>query len=108
MVFPEDIKSFLAKNCPLENFCAFPFFVLSSIPYRKLYILISILIDTMKKSLSNSKETNKIPVTFNDRQWEFIDKYRGILGETRAEVIRNIVLNWIISKEDRLSNENKK
>ncbi len=62
----------------------------------------------MKKSVDNLKESNKIPVTFNEKQWEHIDRYRGILGETRAEVIRNIVLNWIISKEERLSNENKK
>ena len=61
----------------------------------------------MKKLKGNLKETNKIPVTFNDSQWEHIDKYRGILGDTRAEVIRNIVLNWIISKEEMRLNENK-
>ncbi|HVY01825.1 MAG TPA: CopG family transcriptional regulator [Candidatus Nanoarchaeia archaeon] len=44
-----------------------------------------------------SKE--KIPVTFNETQLELIDKYFGILGNTKAEIIRNIVINWILEKE---------
>lgn len=45
------------------------------------------------------KEKEKIPVTFNEKQLEMIEKYFGILGNTKAEIIRNIVINWIIDKE---------
>jgi hypothetical protein len=41
----------------------------------------------------------KIPVTFNEKQLEMIDKYAGMLGNTKAEIIRNIVINWILDKE---------
>jgi len=54
----------------------------------------------MKKPIGNSKEPSKIPVTFNDKQWECIEKYRGILGEKRAEILRGIVLNWILEREE--------
>lgn len=54
----------------------------------------------MKKPISNQEETNKIPVTLNDKQWEYIEKYRGILGEKRAEILRSIVLNWILEREE--------
>ena len=53
----------------------------------------------MKVPKSYLKEPNKIPVTFNEEQWRFIEKYKGLLGEKRAEVVRNIVLNWILSKQ---------
>jgi hypothetical protein len=43
----------------------------------------------------------KIPVTFNETQLELIDKYFGILGNTKAEIIRNIVINWILEKEEK-------
>ena len=55
----------------------------------------------MKILKSNLKESNKIPVTFNDKQWRFIEKYKGLLGDKRAEIVRNIVLNWILSKEEK-------
>lgn len=54
----------------------------------------------MKKPKSNSEDTNKIPVTFNEKQWERIEEYKGILGEKRAEIVRNIVLNWLIGKQE--------
>ena len=55
----------------------------------------------MKKLKSNLKEPNKIPVTFKDKQWRFIEKYKGLLGDKRAEIVRNIALNWILSKEEK-------
>jgi len=55
----------------------------------------------MKRLNSDFKGTYKIPVTFNNKQLEYIDQYKGILGEKRAEVVRNIVLNWILIKEEK-------
>lgn len=54
----------------------------------------------MKKLKSKLEEPNKIPVTFNDNQWEHIEKYKGIFGEKRAEIIRVIVLNWLIEQRE--------
>lgn len=54
-------------------------------------------------SKGNSKVTKKrkekIPVTFNEDQLSLIEKYTGILGNTKAEIVRNIVINWILDKE---------
>ena len=52
----------------------------------------------MKKLKSDLKEPNKIPVTFNELQWCYIEEYKGIFGEKRAEVVRNIVLNWLLEQ----------
>ena len=49
-----------------------------------------------KKKVSKKE---KIPVTFNEEQLDLISKYTGILGNTKAEIIRNIVINWILDKE---------
>ncbi len=38
----------------------------------------------------------KIPVTFNEEQLKLIEDFGGILGNTKAEIIRNIVINWIL------------
>ncbi len=41
----------------------------------------------------------KIPITFNQEQLKMIEEMGGILGNTKAEIIRNIVINWIIEKK---------
>ena len=43
------------------------------------------------------KEKSKIPVTFNAEQLALIENYKGILGNTKAEIIRNIVIKWILN-----------
>ena len=52
-----------------------------------------------QKVTSSEKRKEKIPVTFNEKQLEIIEKYHGILGNTKAEIIRNIVINWVLEKE---------
>lgn len=47
------------------------------------------------------KDKEKIPVTFNDEQLKLIEKYSGIMGNTKAEIVRNIVINWILGKEEK-------
>ena len=44
------------------------------------------------------KKRGKIPVTFNEEQLELIEKYTGIMGNTSAEIIRNIVINWLLER----------
>ena len=47
----------------------------------------------------------KIPVTLNSQQLNLIDGYIGILGNTKAEVIRNIVINWVLNNNKGANNE---
>ena len=44
------------------------------------------------------KRKEKIPITFNQDQIDLIEKYSGVLGNTKAEIIRNIVINWLLEK----------
>ena len=52
--------------------------------------------------ISNQKESKKrkekIPITFNNEQIKLIENYEGIMGNTKAEIIRNIVINWLLEK----------
>ena len=37
---------------------------------------------------------HKIQVSFTDEQQEIISKLKGVMGNTEAEVIRNITIIW--------------
>lgn len=52
---------------------------------------------TKKEKVEIKKE--KIPVTFSDAQIQILEKYMGIFGNTKAEIVRNIVINWLFDKE---------
>ncbi len=53
-----------------------------------------------KSNLKDTKmDKEKIPITFNQQQIEFIEKFTGIMGNTKAEIIRNIVINWLLQQE---------
>jgi hypothetical protein len=45
------------------------------------------------------KRKDKIPITFNGEQLDLIEKYTGVMGNTKAEIIRNIVINWLLDRE---------
>ncbi|NPA62271.1 MAG: CopG family transcriptional regulator [Methanococci archaeon] len=47
---------------------------------------------------TNKGEVKRIQVTFTKEQWELIEKLKGELGLSDSEVVRNIVLNWLIEK----------
>ena len=44
------------------------------------------------------KDSDKIQVTFNKTQLNLIDKFKGLFGDTRAEVVRYIVANWLLDR----------
>ena len=44
------------------------------------------------------KESDKVQVTFNRTQLALIDKHKGLFGDTRAEVVRYIVANWLLER----------
>ncbi|MDY6216047.1 hypothetical protein [Actinobacillus porcinus] len=42
--------------------------------------------------------SKKIQVSFSDKQAELLSNLKGELGETDAEVVRNIVVAWLSEK----------
>lgn len=53
----------------------------------------------MSQKGKKAKKKEKIPITFNEEQLRRIEAHMGILGNTKAEIIRNIVINWLLDKE---------
>jgi hypothetical protein len=49
----------------------------------------------------SQKSKEKIPITFNSEQLRLIEEYTGVMGNTKAEIIRNIVINWLLNREDK-------
>ena len=52
-----------------------------------------------KVSKKGEGKKMKIPITFNAEQIKLIENLEGILGNTKAEIIRNIVINWILTNK---------
>jgi len=44
------------------------------------------------------RDAKRVQVTFTREQWELIEKFRGVLGNDDAEIVRNIVLSWLSEK----------
>jgi len=53
------------------------------------------------------KESDKIQVTFNKTQLKLIDEHKGLFGDTRAEVVRYIVANWLLERSAPKKNSDK-
>ncbi|MHA1506716.1 MAG: CopG family transcriptional regulator [Candidatus Asgardarchaeia archaeon] len=49
-------------------------------------------------SKKNKAMTVRVQVLFTKEQYEIIQKLKGEMGLTDSEVIRNIVLNWLMEK----------
>lgn len=43
-------------------------------------------------------KTKRVQVTFTEEQWKLIERFRGVMGNDDAEIIRNIVLAWLAEK----------
>jgi hypothetical protein len=55
----------------------------------------------MMCSVKHNKGRNKVKrvqVTFTAVQWKLIERFRGIIGNDDAEIVRNIVLAWLAEK----------
>ena len=48
--------------------------------------------------MTQKDEIKRVQVTFTKSQWELIENFRGILGQTDAEIVRTIVLTWLSEK----------
>ena len=40
----------------------------------------------------------RVQVTFTAEQWKLIERFRGVMGNDDAEIVRNIVLAWLAEK----------
>jgi hypothetical protein len=45
-----------------------------------------------------SKESKKVQVIFTKEQYDLIQKMRGEMGNTTSEIVRNIVIGWLMEK----------
>lgn len=46
----------------------------------------------------SSSPAKRVQVTFTREQWELVERFRGLMGKTDAEIVRNIVLAWLAEK----------
>lgn len=44
------------------------------------------------------KKNPRVNITFTQDQFKIIQKFKGIMGNTDSEIIRNIVLAWLCEK----------
>jgi len=43
-------------------------------------------------------DTKRVQVSFTKEQWELIRRFKGVMGGTDADIVRNIVLAWLAEK----------
>ncbi len=41
----------------------------------------------------------RIQVSFTEDQWSLLSKFKGEMGDTDAEVVRSIVIAWLVEKD---------
>jgi Ribbon-helix-helix protein, copG family. len=46
----------------------------------------------------NKEDMKRIQVTFTKEQWDLIEKMKGEMGITDSEIVRNIVMGWLMEK----------
>lgn len=42
--------------------------------------------------------SKRVQVSFTEKQWELIEKFKGEFGEKDADVVRSIVISWLAEK----------
>jgi len=47
---------------------------------------------------SSKKETKRIHLSLTKKQYELIKMLKGEMGNTDAEIVRNILLSWLAEK----------
>jgi hypothetical protein len=57
------------------------------------------------RNKSDKKEVVKVQVTFTKKQMEIMRDYQDIFGESDAEIVRAIVMNWLALKKEGSKNE---
>ncbi len=52
------------------------------------------------KDKVDKKEVVKVQVTFTKKQMEIMRNYQDIFGESDAEIVRAIIMNWLVLKKE--------
>jgi predicted transcriptional regulator len=47
---------------------------------------------------SKKQAVKRVQVSFSKSQWEIIERLKEAMGDTDADVVRNIVLAWLAEK----------
>jgi len=47
---------------------------------------------------NRKSDVKRVQVTFTKGQWELLEHFKATMGETDADVVRNIVLAWLAEK----------
>ncbi len=47
---------------------------------------------------TKERRVKRVQVTFTEEQWAIVEKFKGIMGNDDAEIVRNIVLSWLAEK----------
>ncbi len=48
--------------------------------------------------MGDKENIKRIQITFTKEQWEIIENMKGEMGNTDAEIVRNIVIAWLSEK----------
>jgi len=47
-----------------------------------------------------TKETEKVHPAFSKAQLELIRSFKGVLGEDDTEIVKSIVVNWLMERQE--------
>lgn len=47
---------------------------------------------------NRKSDVKRVQVSFTKGQWELLEHFKATMGETDADVVRNIVLAWLAEK----------
>jgi len=50
------------------------------------------------KQINEKGRAKRVQATFTEEQWSLMERFRGIMGNRDAEIIRNVVLAWLAEK----------
>ena len=50
------------------------------------------------KHTRDEPRSKRVQVTFTEEQWRLIEKFRGLMGNDDAEIVRCIVLSWLAER----------
>lgn len=50
------------------------------------------------KQKASARESKRVQVTFTAEQWAILQRFKGIMGNDDAEMVRNIALSWLSEK----------
>jgi len=66
--------------------------------YEKFYIQIYSCVFQVSDLRVSRETTKRVQLSFTKEQWKILGNFRGIMGNSDADIVRNIVLAWLSEK----------